>query len=98
MVEAEGRGGNGQARNGGSGIARSPVQVAVPAESRANVSTHDLWNQGTTLIFDIRIVNLGTGSDLCMTPEKSLAKADNYKKDLYLQACRERRLYFTPMV
>ena len=77
MVEAEGRGGNGQARNGGSGIARSPVQVAVPAESRANVSTHDLWNQGTTLIFDIRIVNLGTGSDLCMTPEKSLAKADN---------------------
>ena len=33
-----------------------------------------------------------------MTPEKALAKAENEKKDLYLQACLERRRTFTPMV
>ena len=33
-----------------------------------------------------------------MTPEKVLVKADKEKKDLYLQACLERRRTFTPMV
>ena len=37
-------------------------------------------------MFDIRIVNLDTGSYLRMTPEKALAKAEKEKKDLYLQA------------
>ena len=49
-------------------------------------------------MFDIRIVNLDAGSYLRMTPEKALAKAEKEKKDLYLQACLERRSTFTPMV
>ena len=49
-------------------------------------------------MFDIRIVNLDAGSYLCMTPEKALAKAEKEKKDLYLQACLERKRTFTPMV
>ena len=49
-------------------------------------------------MFDIRIVNLSAGSYLRMTPEKALAKADKEKKDLYLQACLDRRSTFTPMV
>ena len=49
-------------------------------------------------MFDIRIVNLDVGSYLHMTPEKALAKAEKEKKDLYLQACLERRRTFTPMV
>ena len=49
-------------------------------------------------MFDIIIVNLDVGSYLCMTPEKALAKADKEKKDVYLQACLERRCTFTPMV
>ena len=49
-------------------------------------------------MFDIRIVNLDAGSYLCMTPEKALAKAEKEKKDLYLQACLERRSTFTPTV
>ena len=28
-------------------------QVEVPAESRADVSAHDLWKRGTTAMFDI---------------------------------------------
>ena len=49
-------------------------------------------------MFHIIIVNLDAGSYLRMTPEKALAKAEKEKKDLYLQACLERRRTFTPMV
>ena len=49
-------------------------------------------------MFNIQIVNLDAGSYLRMTPEKALAKAEKEKKDLYLQACLERRRTFTPMV
>ena len=49
-------------------------------------------------MFDIRIINLNAGSYLHITPEKALAKAENEKKDLYLQACLERRRTFTTMV
>ena len=49
-------------------------------------------------MFDIRIVNLDAGSYLHMTPEKALAKVEKEKKDLYLQACLERKRNFTPMV
>ena len=72
-------------------------QVVIPAESRADVSAHGFWRRGTTAMFDIRIVNLDAGSYPHMTPEKDLAKAEKEKKDLYLQACLERRRTFTPM-
>ena len=43
------------------------------------------------MIFDIIIVNLNVGSYLHMMPKKGLSKAGKEKKDLYLQACLERR-------
>ena len=49
-------------------------------------------------MFNIRAVNLDAGPYLRMMPEKALAKAGKEKKDLYLQACLERRRTFTPMV
>ena len=49
-------------------------------------------------MFDMRIFNLGAGSYLRMTPEKTLEKAKKVKKYLYPQACLERRRTFTPMV
>ena len=49
-------------------------------------------------MFNIRIVNIDEGSFLSMTPEKALVKAEKEKKDLYLQACLERRKTFTHMV
>ena len=84
-----------------NGAARSvgqPGQVVVTAELRADVSAHGFWKQGTTAMFDIRIVNLDAGSYLRMTPEKAIAKEEKEKEDLYLQACLERRRTFTPMV
>ena len=35
---------------------------------------------------------------MCIIPEKALAKAEKEKKDLYLQACLERRRNLTTMV
>ena len=58
-------------------------QVEIPEVLRADVSAHGLWKRGTTAMFDIRIVNLDTGSYLCMTPEKAFSKAEKEKKDLY---------------
>ena len=52
----------------------------------------------TAAIFDIRIVYFDAGSYLRIMPEKTLAKAEKEKKDLYLQACLERSRTFNPMV
>ena len=89
---------SGRAVNGAARLAGRPGQVEVPAESRADVSAHGFWKRGTAVMFNIRDVNLNTGSYLHMTPEKDLAKAEKKKKDLYLQACLESRRTFTPMV
>ena len=72
--------------------------VKVPAESRVDVSANVFWKRGTIAMFDFRIVNLDAGSYLLMTPEKALAEVEKEKKDLYLQACLERRRNFTPLV
>ena len=71
----EAQGGSGRTVNGSDRLVEQPLQVVVPAESRADVSTHGFWKQGTTAMFDIRIVNLNKGSYPRMTPEKALAKA-----------------------
>ena len=54
--------------NGAARLAAQPGHVVVPAESRADVSAHGFWEQGTTAMFDNRIVNLDAGSYLRMTP------------------------------
>ena len=71
-------------------MVRRPGQVAVPAESRADVGAHDFLKRGSISMFDIRIVDIDASSYLHMTPKKSLAKAEKNNKELYLQACMER--------
>ena len=84
--------------NGTDRLAGIPVQVQLPAESRADISDHGFCKRGTTVMFDILIANLDAGSYLHMMPEKALAKAEKENKDLYLQACLECRRNFNPMV
>ena len=78
-------------------LVEQPGQVEVPAESMPDVSAHGFWKRGTTAMFDIRIVNLYAGSYLRMTPKKALAKSVKEKKNVYLQACLDRRRTFTPI-
>ena len=62
--ETQGGKGKGQSINREDTLARRPVQVEVPADSRADVSAHGFWKRGTITMFDIRIVNLDAGSYL----------------------------------
>ena len=66
FIEAQLDGSNGEVGNGAALLVRSMVQVAVPADSRSDVSAHGFCNWGTIMMFDIRIVNLNTGSYLRM--------------------------------
>ena len=66
----------GRTVNGAAILVGQPGQVVVPAESRADVSAHCFWKRGTTVMFNIRIVNLNAGSYLRMTPEKAIAKSE----------------------
>ena len=75
-----------------------PGQVAVPAESRADASAHDFWNQEFTAMFYIYICQPRYGLLPVHDTRKYLSKAEKNKKDLYLQACLERRRSFTPKV
>ena len=88
----------GRTVNGAARLVGQPGQVVVHVESRADLSAHSVWKRGTSAMFDIQTVNLDTDSYLRMTPEKALAKAEKENKDLYLQACLERRRTFNPMV
>ena len=56
------QGGNGRTVNGAIRLVDKPGQVEVLAKSRADVSAHGFWKRETTTMFDIRIVNLNTGS------------------------------------
>ena len=69
FVEAQWGGRNGRARNGEYALARSPVQLAVHAESRAYVSAHGFCKRGTIAMFHIIFANLDAGSYLHMIPE-----------------------------
>ena len=49
-------------------------------------------------MFDIIIADLDAGSYLCMKPKNYLAKVEEDKKYLYIQARLEHRRSFTPMI
>ena len=97
-IEGEVQGDSGWTFNGAAILSVRPGQVEIPADSRADVTAYSFWKRGTTTMFDIRIFNLDAGSCLSMTPQKYIAKVEKEKKDLYIQACLERRSNFTPMI
>ena len=51
---------------------------------RAGFMTHGFLNLDTTAMFDAHIINIGVGYLLGISPDKALAKAENYKKEKYL--------------
>ena len=66
-------------------------------ETRVGVGVHGFWRRGTTALFDVHTVNLFVGSNLCITPEKALAKVEKEKKEKSFKICLDRRRHFTPL-
>ena len=62
------QGGRARTVNGAARLAGRLGQVEITAESRAYISAHGFWKQGTTAMFDIQVFNLDAGSYLRMTP------------------------------
>ena len=91
LTVSEGGGRNGLSGNWVDKLTMRQGQVAITVELRIYISAHSLWKRETTAMFDIRIFNLDACSYLCMTPKKNFAKAEKDKKDLYLQACLDRK-------
>ena len=70
----ESQGGRERTVNGAAKLLGQLGQVVIPAESRADVSAHGFWKRVTTAMFRKIIVNLNTGSYLCMMPESLLQR------------------------
>ena len=72
--------------------------ATVPDDSQADACIYAFWKWGTSALFDMRIVNLDSGSYLHQTSAKDLETAEkggNYK---YLHPCLKHRRSFTPIV
>ena len=78
----EAQGGRARKVNGTTRLVGQPGQVILPAESRSDVNAHGFWKRETTVMFDIRIVDLDAISYLCITLEKALVKAEKEKRGL----------------
>ena len=52
-IVGESQEGSGRIVNRSARLVERPGQVAVPVESREDVSTHIFWKRGTTTMFDI---------------------------------------------
>ena len=58
----------------------------LPAELWAEFSAHSFWKRGTTVMFDVKFINLDAGSYLRTISKNVLGKAEKEKKYKHLQA------------
>ena len=57
-------------------MGRGIRQVLVPAELRDYLRAHGFWQQGTTVMFYVKMTNPEAGSYLCKMPKKAFEKAE----------------------
>ena len=67
-------------------------------EQKVNLLIHDLWQNGTDSVHNMRVVNTGAKSHLEKPPEKCMKEAKSAKKRMYLEACLQKRRHFYPFV
>ena len=67
----------------------------LPGESQVYVRAHGLCKRGTTMIFDMIIINLDAGSCLNIMTENVHENLEKENKDKCLQACMDHRRNFT---
>ena len=88
--------GGGAPGNGATRAAAS--RSALGDEARGDVLCHGLWKRGETCILDVRITDTDCASARGTSSEKVLERHAKEKKNKYLDACRQRRRSFVPLV
>ena len=56
-------------------------------EQRGDLLIHDLWQNRTDSVHNMRVVNTDAKSHSAKTPEKCLQEAEREKKKIYLESC-----------
>jgi hypothetical protein len=67
-------------------------------EARGDVAVHGFWKRGQTCILDVRVTDTDAKSYANSTSAKVLENAAKRKRDLYGEACFERRRSFAALV
>ena len=67
-------------------------------EQKGDLLIHDLWQNGTESVHDMRVVNTYDKTHYVKTPEKCLQEAERGDNRLYLDECLQQRRHFPPFV
>ena len=65
-------------------------------EQKGDLLIHDLWQNGTYSVHNMRVVNTDAKSHMSKAPEKFPQEAETWKKPMYLEACLQQRRHFYP--
>ena len=77
---------------------KTSAHPAVPevTEQKGDLLIQDLWQQGTDIVHDMRVVNTDVLTYQLKEPEKCLHEAERGKKNMYLETCLQQRRHFSP--
>ena len=78
--------------NGTSGHTAAPEVT----EQKGDLCIRDLWQQGTDSVHDMHCLNTDALTYQSKAPEKCLHDAEKGKKNMYLEACLQKRWNFSP--
>ena len=67
-------------------------------EQKGELLIRDLWQNGTNSVHDMRVVNTDIKTHAVKTPEKCLQQVERGKKQMYLEACLQKRRHFSLFV
>ena len=73
----------------------SPLETT---EQKGELPIHELWQNRTDSVHDMRVVNIDAKSHSEKTPEKCLQEAEQAKKKMYLETCLQQRQHFYSLV
>ena len=67
-------------------------------EHKGELLIHELWQNGTVSVHDMRVGNTYAKSHLAKIPEECMQEADRAKKKMYLEACLQQLRNFSPFI
>ena len=82
----------------GKGREQTVEEQAETLEDMGDTAVSSFWTKGTQAIFDVRVTNLDSGSQIKSDPGSCLRKNEKEKMLKYNKACLASRNSFTPLV